>query len=77
MFTKEFWADALERAVKTAAQGAITLIGTTVYFHEVNWVMILSGILLITVLSILTSIAIGKTNDGVSASLVDTIKEKS
>ncbi len=45
------------RAVKTAAQIAVTLIGTTAAFYEVNWVFVGSSALLAGVLSYLTSLA--------------------
>lgn len=45
------------RAIKTVAQTAVAMIGTSVVIADVNWVMVLSASALAGVLSILTSIA--------------------
>lgn len=45
------------RAMKTVAQSAIAMIGTSVVIDEVNWVMVVSAAALSGVLSLLTSIA--------------------
>ena len=45
------------RAVKTVAQTAVGLIGTSLVFADVNWQVVLSASLLAGVTSILTSIA--------------------
>ena len=45
------------RALKTVAQSAIAMIGTSVVIDEVNWVMVVSAAALSGVLSLLTSIA--------------------
>lgn len=55
--TREFWASAVERAVRTAAQTAIALIGTDqVGLLSLDWAQIGSVVATATVLSILTSI---------------------
>lgn len=49
---------AVVRALRTVAQSAIALIGTTaVVLSDVNWVVIGSGAALAGVLSLLTSVA--------------------
>ena len=45
------------RAVKTVAQTAVALIGTSTVMNEVNWAMIISASCLSGVVSILTSVA--------------------
>jgi len=52
------WAKAaLIRAIKTMAQTAVAMIGTSVVIDEVNWVMVASASVLAGILSILTSVA--------------------
>ena len=48
---------ALVRAVKTAAQAAVAIIGTTLVISEVNWALVLSAAGISGLLSILTSLA--------------------
>lgn len=45
------------RAVKTMAQSAIAIIGTSVAMGEVDWLMVGSAALLAGILSLLTSVA--------------------
>lgn len=45
------------RAVKTMAQTAVAMIGTSVVISEVDWVMVVSASVLSGVLSLLTSVA--------------------
>ena len=52
------WAQAAAvRAVKTMAQAAIAMIGTSAAMGEVNWKLVGSASLLAGILSILTSLA--------------------
>jgi len=52
------WAKAaLIRAIKTMAQTAVAMIGTSVVIDEVNWLMVASASVLAGILSILTSVA--------------------
>ena len=48
---------AVIRAIKTVAQTAIGIIGTSVAMGDVNWIMVGSASLLAGILSILTSVA--------------------
>lgn len=57
MFTKEWFKAAGVRAIKTIAQTAIAVVGTSALMSEVNWIAVASSAALAGVLSILTSIA--------------------
>ena len=57
IFTKEWFAAAGIRALKTVAQAAVASIGVTAMIHEVDWVVVGSTAALAGVLSLLTSIA--------------------
>lgn len=73
--TKLFWADAGERAVKTASQTAIALLTANgVNLINYDWPGFASTVGLATLVSILTSIA--SSGSGNSASLVVDAKEK-
>ena len=45
------------RAIKTVAQTAVAMIGTSVVISEVDWVMVVSASVLSGVLSLLKSVA--------------------
>lgn len=55
--TKQWIKAATIRAVKTAAQTAIGVIGATTVFSEVNWYVVGGTVLLATITSFLTSLA--------------------
>lgn len=57
--SKEFWKAAGIRALRTIAQTAIALIGTTVMLQDVNWIGVASASALAGVLSILNSLVTG------------------
>ena len=69
-----FWLDAAERAIKTGAQTAVATLGTgAIGILDVDWLNILSIVLMAMVLSVLTSIAsAGKADTLGAASLVST-----
>lgn len=56
---KDFIKAAVIRAVRTVAQTAIAVIGTSVVLSDVNWLAVISASVLAGILSILTSIATG------------------
>lgn len=56
---KEFIKAAAIRAVRTIAQTAIAVIGTSFVLSDVNWLAVLSASVLAGILSILTSVATG------------------
>lgn len=59
MFTKKFWKAAGTRAIKTMAQSAVGVIGSSVVISDVNWIVVVSVSALAGVTSILTSIITG------------------
>lgn len=56
---KDFIRAAGIRAIRTFAQAAIAMIGTTALFDQVDWIKVLSASALAAVLSLLTSLATG------------------
>lgn len=56
---KEFLRAAGIRAIRTFAQAALAMIGTTALISEVNWLHVLSASALAALLSLLTSVATG------------------
>lgn len=55
--TRLWWKCAGIRALKTVAQTAIAVIGTSVLMSEVDWVAVASASVLAGILSMLTSVA--------------------
>jgi len=69
MWSKEFWKDAIERAVKTAAQAALASIGAVSWANGgVTWGSTLIGLGIGVGLSFLTSILSSLVGDSRSAS---------
>lgn len=54
---KEWSKNSAIRAIKTVAQSALAIIGTSVVMDDVNWIMVGSASLLAGILSLLTSVA--------------------
>ena len=67
---KQFWKEALERALKTAAQTAVAAIGTTAAIDGINWAAVAYTVAIATGLSLLTSIASRQITGEDSPSLV-------
>lgn len=71
MFTKLFWSDAVERAVKTVAQTMVAMLTAgAVSLLTVDWVNLLSVAGLAGLVSVLTSIASAAKSGTDTASLV-------
>lgn len=71
MFTKLFWKDALERAIKTTAQTVVALWATgATGVLDVDWVNAFSVAGLAFIMSILTSVAGVSTGDKGTAGVV-------
>lgn len=56
---KKFLKAAAIRAVRTIAQTAVAMIGTSLVLSDVNWAAVASASVLAGILSILTSVATG------------------
>lgn len=54
---KAFVKASINRAVRTIAQTAVALIGTSIAMSDVDWYLVISASILAGILSILTSIA--------------------
>lgn len=80
IMTVAFWKSAGERAIKTAAQAAIALLGTDQFVSalDVNWAEVGGIALLAGILSILTSIVVpaAETKAAVVAELAQKAKKK-
>lgn len=59
MFTNEWWKAAAIRALRTFAQAAAAMIGTSAALDEINWIKVLCTAGAAAIFSILTSIATG------------------
>lgn len=70
--SRTFWADAIERAIKTFAQvaGATIIASGVLGLLDINFVQVVSIAGLGSLLSLLTSIGSAGTGDSDSASLV-------
>ena len=57
MFTKKWFKAAGVRAIKTMAQTAVGVIGSSLVISEIDWLMVASASAVAGVVSILTSVA--------------------
>ena len=77
MWTLDFWKDLGERAVKTFAQSlAAALVAGTTGLLDVDWVTALSVAGLVTLASVLTSLASAPFSSEGTASLVAEVEYK-
>lgn len=67
MFTKSFWVDTLERAIRTACQAALSagVVGGVGLF-DVDWLNVGGIALVAAIASVLTSIASSGKDDSIS-----------
>lgn len=67
LFTKDFWVDTLERAIRTACQAALSagVVGGVGLF-EVDWLNVCGIALVAAVASVLTSVASSGKTDSIS-----------
>lgn len=71
MFTKKFWLQAAERAVKTFAQALAGMLAAAATLEAVDWVVALSGAGLAALLSVLMSLGSLPVGPDGSPSLVE------
>lgn len=71
MWTKRFWAQALERCIKTFAQTLLATLGAAAALESVDWTLALTGAGLAALLSVLTSVGSLVASPAGSPSLVD------
>lgn len=55
--TIEWFKAASVRAIKTMAQAALGIMGTGIFIHDIDWVMVISASIVAGIASILTSVA--------------------
>lgn len=65
IWTLAFWKGAGERAIKTAAQTAVGLMGTSALIEQVPWAVVASGTAFAVILSLITSIGNASFTAGV------------
>lgn len=70
MLSHKFWADTLERAVKTFAQSLVAGLAVGTAIWDLPWTDMLGIAATATAISVLTSIGSGQVNHTDSASLV-------
>jgi hypothetical protein len=55
--TIEWFKAASVRAIKTMAQAALGIMGTGIFIHDIDWIMVISASIVAGIASILTSVA--------------------
>nr|DAE84611.1 MAG TPA: hypothetical protein [Bacteriophage sp.] len=69
--SKSFWADAIERAVRTVAQSLLALLTVNgISLYTIDWGKMLSAAVLAGAISLLTSIAASGSGDKGTASFL-------
>lgn len=71
MFTKQFWLDAVERAIRTAAQAAIGVLGVeAVGVLTTDWQGVTLAAIVAAIVSVLTSMGGSQRGDPDTATLI-------
>lgn len=55
--TVEWFKAAVVRAVRTMAQAALGIMGTGIFIHDIDWVLVISASIVAGIASVLTSVA--------------------
>ncbi len=78
LFTKEFWIDAVERAVSTGAQAVLTVLsldGTNLIVANFDWKLALASFGFGALFAVLKALVASRTTDG-TASFADVVTYK-
>jgi hypothetical protein len=71
MFTKTFWKDTAERAVRNAATSFVSTVGATAILWELNWQVIVGIPATAAILEIAVALSGNKVGQKGTASLTD------
>lgn len=71
MFTKTFWKDTSERAIRNAATSFVATLGSTAIFWHVNWELLVGVPATAAVLEVAIALSGAKVGSKGTASLTD------